>query len=107
MTVIAVLKFPTPITVCPAILKMYVLNGVNESAVRLFEVESNPKDSIVSRNVILIVYPVITPFWSSKRGDSQVRKTDRDDVALPKKFCGGPLGTAHKESSAIMMVNTV
>jgi len=55
LTIMTALKVPTPTTVSPAILKTYVLNGLNEPMVRLFELENNSKYSIVSITVTLIV----------------------------------------------------
>jgi len=55
LTIMTALKVPTPTTVSPAILKTYVLNGLNEPMVRLFELENNSKYSIVSITVMLIV----------------------------------------------------
>ena len=55
LTIMTALKVPTPTTVSPAILKTYVLNGLNEPMVRLFELENNSKYSIVSITVTLTV----------------------------------------------------
>lgn len=67
---------------------MYVVKGWRELIVMVAVVDCNSWLSPLFADVILIMYPMMTPFWFSRGGGSQDRVTEVEDSAIASVFIG-------------------